>query len=154
MCESEKDAHTHTQTHTELERLLYTHISLLTCALTRLLAAPTPPHTHTHLPNDVPSPRLDTVASVWLNGAKVGTANDQFRRYMFDITYMLHHDGSNTLEVRFSSMTQACSYPDKAKWPGPDGGKDGNEPNGEGGPDCYNGWSGMDRKAPSNYGYD
>jgi beta-mannosidase len=45
---------------------------------------------------------LDTVAVVRVNGKVVGTSNNMFRRYAFDISGVVHL-GSNDIVVSFES---------------------------------------------------
>ncbi|KAH3759148.1 beta-mannosidase precursor [Pelomyxa schiedti] len=58
---------------------------------------------------------LDTAASVILNGVTLGTANNMFRRYTFDITSVVK-SGTNSLQLAFQSAAtyadeQAAAYP-------------------------------------------
>ncbi|KAH3757628.1 Mannosidase, beta A, lysosomal [Pelomyxa schiedti] len=58
---------------------------------------------------------LDTAATVVLNGVTLGTANNMFRRWTFDVTSYLS-SSSNTLSLAFQSAatyadTQASNYP-------------------------------------------
>lgn len=46
---------------------------------------------------------LDTLASVWVNGQAVGTANNMFRTWEFDVRPVLH-GGENRIEIRFDSV--------------------------------------------------
>lgn len=48
---------------------------------------------------------LDTLASLWLNDAPLGTTNNMHRRWRFDIRPHLH-PGANVLRVRFASPMQ------------------------------------------------
>ena len=48
---------------------------------------------------------LDTFCSVWLNGEKLGEADDMFLRYRFPVGEALRA-GENTLEVRFRSAVR------------------------------------------------
>ncbi len=47
---------------------------------------------------------LDTLATVWLNGHKIGTANNMFRTWTFDIKPHLRK-GTNHLRIRFDTLT-------------------------------------------------
>ncbi|KAF9403921.1 hypothetical protein BGX21_007490 [Mortierella sp. AD011] len=58
---------------------------------------------------------LDTVATVFLNNILIGSTNNQFRRYMFDVSTTLR-TGSNILHIQFESAvsyanTKAKEYP-------------------------------------------
>ncbi|HEY3319379.1 MAG TPA: glycoside hydrolase family 2 protein [Planctomycetota bacterium] len=48
---------------------------------------------------------LDTLATITINGHKVGGADNMFRTWEFDVKSVLK-SGSNTIEVRFDSATQ------------------------------------------------
>ncbi len=61
---------------------------------------------------------LDTLATVWLNGQELGGADNMFRSWTFDAKRRLRI-GSNTLRIRFASLTptvQAQSAAYKAKY--------------------------------------
>lgn len=45
---------------------------------------------------------LDTLATIWLNGAEVGRPNNQFRTWEFDVKSLLQ-PGRNQIEIRFDS---------------------------------------------------
>ena len=45
---------------------------------------------------------IDTVAEVFVNGRRVGSANNQFRRWRFEVRKLLR-EGANTIEVRIRS---------------------------------------------------
>jgi beta-mannosidase len=47
---------------------------------------------------------LDTLATVWLNGRQIGSADNMFRTWNFDIKPHLH-GGSNHLRIRFDALT-------------------------------------------------
>ncbi|MGH9586909.1 MAG: beta-mannosidase [Acidobacteriaceae bacterium] len=47
---------------------------------------------------------LDTLATVWLNGHEIGTANNMFRKWTFDIRPYLHK-GENHIRIRLDSLT-------------------------------------------------
>jgi beta-mannosidase len=51
---------------------------------------------------------LDTFATVWLNGAQVGTADNMFRRWRFDVTHLLR-TGANQLAVCFTPPAMAIA---------------------------------------------
>lgn len=42
---------------------------------------------------------IDLTADVWMNGEKIGCANNMFREYRYDVTAILH-EGVNTVDVR------------------------------------------------------
>ncbi|MEJ2007404.1 MAG: glycoside hydrolase family 2 TIM barrel-domain containing protein [Acidobacteriota bacterium] len=47
---------------------------------------------------------LDTLATVWLNGKQIGSANNMFRSWTFDIKPHLRR-GTNHLRIRFDALT-------------------------------------------------
>lgn len=51
---------------------------------------------------------IDTAADVFVNGRKVGSARDQFRRYRYDVKKVLK-PGKNELEVRIQSPRKASA---------------------------------------------
>ncbi|KAI8362914.1 glycoside hydrolase superfamily [Mortierella sp. GBAus27b] len=58
---------------------------------------------------------LDTIAKVTLNGIQIGSTDNQFRRYLFDVSSVLK-SGVNTLRIEFEdavkfAMTKAKAYP-------------------------------------------
>lgn len=48
---------------------------------------------------------LDTLATVAINGAEAGRANNMHRTWEFDVKSLLH-EGENTIEIRFASPTK------------------------------------------------
>ncbi len=61
---------------------------------------------------------LDTLATIWINGHKVGEANNMFRAWTFDIKPHLQ-SGVNTIEIHFACLTpyvQKLSEVYKAKY--------------------------------------
>ena len=57
---------------------------------------------------------VDCFADVYLNGSKVGSTGNRFRRYDFDVKPFLK-EGTNTLRVRFHS-TENISYAEAGKY--------------------------------------
>jgi beta-mannosidase len=58
---------------------------------------------------------LDTIAKVTLNGIQIGSTDNQFRRYLFDVSSVLK-PGVNTLRIEFEdavkfAMAKAKAYP-------------------------------------------
>lgn len=51
---------------------------------------------------------LDTVADVFVNGHRVGDADNMFRRYRFNVKDVVR-EGTNTLEIRFASPERAAA---------------------------------------------
>ena len=47
---------------------------------------------------------LDTLATIWLNGRSIGSTNNMFRKWSFDIKPHLHK-GTNRLRIRFDPLT-------------------------------------------------
>jgi beta-mannosidase len=45
---------------------------------------------------------IDTVSEIYINGILIGTTNNQFRRYSFDISDIVEK-GTNTIEISFTS---------------------------------------------------
>jgi beta-mannosidase len=60
---------------------------------------------------------LDTVAQIFVNGKRVGSANNMFRQYQFDVTSVVARaNASNSLVIQFQSAAsyakaQAEAYP-------------------------------------------
>jgi beta-mannosidase len=52
---------------------------------------------------------LDTFATVWLNGTRLGDTDNMHRRYEFDVTDTLSESGPNTLAVRLASTRYSIS---------------------------------------------
>ncbi len=50
---------------------------------------------------------LDTLATITLNGTQIGTTNNQFRAWEFDVAEQLR-PGKNSLEIRFDSALNFC----------------------------------------------
>ena len=63
---------------------------------------------------------LDTLATVWLNGKKVGSFKNMFRRYELDITDEILREGENVLAVRLASILECSSksieFKDWSEW--------------------------------------
>ncbi len=55
---------------------------------------------HVHLQCD----GLDTLATIWVNGHQLGTTDNMFRTWTFDVKRHLR-PGANTLHIRFASLT-------------------------------------------------
>ena len=51
---------------------------------------------------------LDTLAEVWLNGKRLGRANNQFRQWRWDVKNRLRRGEKNELRIRFASPTLAA----------------------------------------------
>ncbi len=51
---------------------------------------------------------LDTLATVFVNGLAVGSADNMFRTWRFDVTHALR-SGANELRVRFASAVEWCA---------------------------------------------
>lgn len=47
---------------------------------------------------------LDTIATIWLNGARLGSADNMFRTWRFDVKHLLK-PGSNSLRIQFDALT-------------------------------------------------
>ncbi len=62
---------------------------------------------------------LDTLATIRVNGVEIGTANNMFRTWEFDVKSALQA-GENRIEVAFAAaMTYACQMDaEKGEWPG------------------------------------
>jgi beta-mannosidase len=61
----------------------------------------------------------DTIITVQVNGTVVGTMDNQFRRYRFDVRPLLH-EGTNTISLTFrSSEKEALDRASRLKYPIP-----------------------------------
>lgn len=52
---------------------------------------------------------IDTVAEIFLNGEKIGSAENMFRRYRFSVDGKLKKDGDNTVAVKIYSPVNAAN---------------------------------------------
>ncbi len=59
---------------------------------------------------------LDTLADVYLNGEKVGSAQNMFTPYRFDVTAHLHRDGENVLAVCFHPVVLEAEKKDVSRY--------------------------------------
>ncbi|MCS7186042.1 MAG: beta galactosidase jelly roll domain-containing protein, partial [Armatimonadota bacterium] len=55
---------------------------------------------------------LDTAATVWLNGEKVGEVDNMFITHRFEVKSLLR-EGNNTIVVKFDSPTKVCEEREK-----------------------------------------